>query len=294
MVVYINPLQRSSRQYLTPPSYEQLLEVSFISQHIDIKSQVSISCKAMQDMDAILQLVQFPCLALFSALRIYGLLDGKYLLASMACLLNLVPFATNLFIVTKSIVVADFYICTTLRLLPNVEILLLTTIARIMVIVGDILVLAVTWSKTASLYLEARQLNMKAPLATILFRDGTIYFIILLILNVLEVARDNVPTLTDMNLLGALFSVLPSIIVCRFILNLRQIEPAGSSWASGSHSVSLRFVGNMGQSLRIAGEEEGEDEDELHTELDTANAGLSPESNVETIVEAHGDAAGNC
>ncbi len=32
----------------------------------------------------------------FSALRIYALLDGKYVIAGIALALNLVPFATNL------------------------------------------------------------------------------------------------------------------------------------------------------------------------------------------------------
>lgn len=43
-----------------------------------------------------------------------------------------------------------------------------------MVIIADVLVLAVTWSKTAPLYLEARRLHIKSPLAAMLFRDGTI------------------------------------------------------------------------------------------------------------------------
>lgn len=50
------------------------------------------------------------------------------------------------------------------------------------------------------------------------------------------------------------------MIVCHFILNLRQIKPAGSSWASANQSRSLRLVGNMGQSLQF-GAENGEEED---------------------------------
>ena len=51
-------------------------------------------------------------------------------------------------------------------------------------------------------------------------------------------------------------SVTP-IIVCRFILNLRQANPSGTSRLSDNQSVSLRFVGNAGESLRF-----GRDEDE--------------------------------
>ncbi len=45
---------------------------------------------------------------------------------------------------------------------------------------------------------------------------------------------------------------LPPIIICRFILNLRQVQPGGASCSSGSNkSISLRFVGNVGQSLQF-------------------------------------------
>ena len=43
---------------------------------------------------------------------------------------------------------------------------------RIAVITADVLVLLVTWSKTAKSYREARRLGISAPLVTLLFRDG--------------------------------------------------------------------------------------------------------------------------
>ncbi|KAI0769492.1 hypothetical protein BC629DRAFT_1292144, partial [Irpex lacteus] len=82
----------------------------------------------------------------FSALRVYALLDGKYLMASIVFLLNLAPFASNLVPVSL--------------------------ITRVAVIIGDILVLVTTWSQTARSYQEARRLNIRAPLVTMLFRDG--------------------------------------------------------------------------------------------------------------------------
>lgn len=48
------------------------------------------------------------------------------------------------------------------------------------------------------------------------------------------------------------------MIICRFILNLRQVGPAGSSLISENQSASLRFIGNIGQSLQIGDEDEGE------------------------------------
>ena len=49
---------------------------------------------------------------------------------------------------------------------------LVSLATRIAVIIGDILVLLVTWSKTTQSYRESRRLGIQAPLATLLFRDG--------------------------------------------------------------------------------------------------------------------------
>ena len=49
------------------------------------------------------------------------------------------------------------------------------------------------------------------------------------------------------------------MIICRFILNLRQIEPSGSYSASGDQQSSLWFTGNAGQSLHLS--EVGEEDD---------------------------------
>lgn len=58
-------------------------------------------------------------------------------------------------------------------------------------------------------------------------------------------------------------SSLPPLVVCRFILNLRQVKPAGSSWISGNQSHSLRCVGNMGESLQFGELDEDLEESEL-------------------------------
>ncbi|KAI0084434.1 hypothetical protein BDY19DRAFT_997782 [Irpex rosettiformis] len=204
-----------------------------------------LECKAGEYTAHILEVTQFLCLALFSALRVYALMDGKILITGIVLFLNLVPVATNLFDIVTSAIVMDISLGT-----------------RISVIIGDVLVLLVTWSKLAKLYYEARQLRIKAPLATLLFRDGTFYFVVLLIVNVLQVIGDNIPSLFNMQVSQPFFETLPPIIVCRFILNLRLVKPAGSSWISGNQSGSLRFVGNAGEPLRFGADDEPEEEEE--------------------------------
>lgn len=75
---------------------------------------------------------------------------------------------------------------------------------------------------------------------------------------------------------------MPSLIVCRFILNLRQVKLAGDSWVSGNQSHSLRFVGNMGESLQLGEDEEGDDE----LEEDGGHNTVGYEDSSELAIEA--------
>ncbi|KAI0769502.1 hypothetical protein BC629DRAFT_785704 [Irpex lacteus] len=54
------------------------------------------SCKVEIRANNVLQLIRYLCFAWFSALRVYALSDGRFLMASVVLLLNVVPFATNM------------------------------------------------------------------------------------------------------------------------------------------------------------------------------------------------------
>ena len=47
---------------------------------------------------------------------------------------------------------------------------------RLSAIIADILTLVLTWSKTWATYREARAIQMKVPLITLLLRDGEVLF----------------------------------------------------------------------------------------------------------------------
>ncbi|KAI0769558.1 hypothetical protein BC629DRAFT_1442237 [Irpex lacteus] len=226
------------------------------------------SCKANIYMQGALTLIQYSCLALFSAFRVYALSDGRCIMAGLVFLLNMVPFATNMsaFLCIRRSAQAssrdqqasDYRACTYTASgsVAWVDFCAVSLISRISVIIGDILVLVVTWTKTAESYREVRRLKMKAPIAAMLIRDVRS---VLLVINVLEVFGANVPILFSSNIIEPFFQILPPIIVCRFFLNLRQVKPAGNSWVSGNQSHSLRFVGNMGESLQFGEDEERDD-----------------------------------
>ncbi len=67
----------------------------------------------------------------------------------------------------------------------------MSSTTRTAVIIGDILVLAVTWMKTVYLYKEAIRMKVEAPLATLLLREGKSHFgAILLSIYLFSLRRD--------------------------------------------------------------------------------------------------------
>ncbi|KAI0769503.1 hypothetical protein BC629DRAFT_1533368 [Irpex lacteus] len=227
---------------------------------------------ALIHIDAALHLVQPLCYGWFSALRVYALFHDRRLVAVIVFLLNLVPFATNMFNYTHTAISAN-EVCIAVPTESSGLHLSLSLLTRMAVIMSDVLVLAVTWTKTAQAYGEAKRLKIKAPLARMLLRDVS---------NVLEVIDSNIPVMEYLSVIEPFFDILPQIIVCRFILNLRQLEPTGTSWISDSKSHSLHFVGNMGQSLHTGGTDEDEENGVDEIEVVPARTRFSSENTTPT------------
>ncbi|OCH84206.1 hypothetical protein OBBRIDRAFT_786445 [Obba rivulosa] len=123
---------------------------------------------------------------------------------------------------------------------------------------ADMMILLVTWYRAYVLKRHAHNAQLRLPLISVLLRDGTAYFLILLFLNVFNV----IGYFTGIYLYTVTYFATPlsSIIITHFLLNLRQAaynsddDPSNTaqSYAARSQSPSLRFasfVGNMGEQL---------------------------------------------
>ncbi|GJE90911.1 hypothetical protein PsYK624_070570 [Phanerochaete sordida] len=95
--------------------------------------------------------------------------------------------------------------------------------ARVPTILSDALVLAVTLRRTWRVYSNARRARLRAPFAEILIRDGTVYFLASLIMNVAEVLVCNV--LGQVYLLPFICSVT-GILFTRLFFDLRALADA--------------------------------------------------------------------
>ncbi|OCH85198.1 hypothetical protein OBBRIDRAFT_331487 [Obba rivulosa] len=140
--------------------------------------------------------------------------------------------------------------------------------SRVCLIASDILILYTTWIKTYTIKRAATRSGIKTPLATILLKDGTAYFIMLLSLNITNIVGFS----TGLFVYAGYFTTpLSSIVISHFLINLRQLAHVGTKDEIPSfvHSLSSRgrpsirfasFVDNMGEQLEYR-RDKGEEDD---------------------------------
>lgn len=205
-------------------------------------------------------------ISLFSALRVYALWQAssaRYAYAAVVLMLGLVPVWTNIYLWTRTSIeyveLPLFSTCTTWSALPDKTNNALLYFTRGCAIASDVVVLVLTWIKSLSQFREMRQLKMGSSVSTILLRDGTIYFVALLVMNILQVVTYSTGLAGGAAYAIVFLQALPPLLVQRFMLNLRQLSapPVDSAAANvadlSRFSVHFRvpsdFLGNIGEPL---------------------------------------------
>ncbi|KAI0078418.1 hypothetical protein K474DRAFT_1674125 [Panus rudis PR-1116 ss-1] len=120
---------------------------------------------------------------------------------------------------------------------------------------ANALVFILTWVKTASLFKESRRLRLKASLPKLLIINGALQFAIFTIFDL----RTTHP---DARLR------IQSVVISRFMLDLRSIHAGGEAQASLRTITAIQFAGNLGAPLRqnLSWEVGAGDDDQLEEE----------------------------
>ncbi|EKM49496.1 uncharacterized protein PHACADRAFT_214061 [Phanerochaete carnosa HHB-10118-sp] len=130
-------------------------------------------------------------------------------------------------------------------------------------VVADIIALVVTWTKTFQQWRSAHRVNMHLPITACLLRDGAVYFLLLLTINVTNIATI-LPSWTLP--FSGFIEFIPPILVSRFLLNLRSSTEPGITDPSIPRlsELSVQFatpnvsnvIGNIGAPLDYTQAEE--------------------------------------
>ncbi|OCH85292.1 hypothetical protein OBBRIDRAFT_740147, partial [Obba rivulosa] len=118
------------------------------------------SCKAVQLLFDIFQLMIFISWAAFSGLRIYALEGRNWHLAVIASLIGLGSVGTNLVTFVRPASALNHTFVT------------VAIACRVCAIASDIIVLLVTWKRTYAMTRAAERVHYRAPLASLMLTNG--------------------------------------------------------------------------------------------------------------------------
>ncbi|KAJ3559717.1 hypothetical protein NM688_g175 [Phlebia brevispora] len=186
----------------------------------------------------------------FSAMRVFALSGRSYLTAAVTFALGLASIALDFSLFNN---LTYDYVCS------------ISIAAVLCTIAADGIAIVTTWYKTYRRVREASSLGVNIGFSATLLQYGTLYFIVVLIVNLADGLFVLVPTLQSTNVFSAFVAVLPNIILSRFLINLRQADRPDANSAALSHFSAPNFrmpsiIGNLGETLSDGDEDLSDDE----------------------------------
>ncbi|GJE85329.1 hypothetical protein PsYK624_014080 [Phanerochaete sordida] len=283
----------------------------------NIFQMMGILCLSTTWMVSILQIMDYLPSTAFAALRIYALCPSKRRLVGLVLVLGLAPMVCNgistgttEFIAEAGIAgksdrycympvkpsaftsrfFTDYSICKSqFSSTPDQDQTKSTRLNMLAgdytsqgaILIQDIVVLVITWSSTYRQWKNGQAVGIAMSLTTCLLRDGTAYFLVMLSLNVAQIAIFDP---YDGQVLGPFVNAVPLMLASRFILNLRQAnepierEAPSQPWSSAVFKRSAVPIGNISEPLDIGnddvhtddeGEYEAEGSETAHVSMDS-------------------------
>ncbi|KAI0695345.1 hypothetical protein C8T65DRAFT_833181 [Cerioporus squamosus] len=206
------------------------LYVMGLVQFASFPSDKKQGCALLSIATYAVKVLQFVPGAFFSALRAYVLSRSK-LLGLLVFALSLAPVGANLVeygYQPWGEVFSPFGCFLTDDTTSALD-LRVVVISRAPLIVADILIIYITWTKLSSwaALRDIRQPSKRLSLSDILSRDGTIYFVILFILNVLHLVLSTAAVASDGgegSYVTNFTMPITTILISRFLLELQEVD----------------------------------------------------------------------
>ncbi|EKM49822.1 uncharacterized protein PHACADRAFT_201525 [Phanerochaete carnosa HHB-10118-sp] len=243
-------------------------------------------CSTLEIVTWIFILAGFFLTGLFSTLRAFVVSDGSRFWSLVVLMLSMVPFAVNVARRRGGIEVwsrygsayrNDMRLGASIIRANNPHVVVYAS--RGSLVLSDTIVLVLTWIKTFGEWARARRLKVKVSLTTCLLRDGTIYFIALLAMNIAQLLAYDSSGVTPP--VSTFIMTLPPLLISRFMINLRTADsevPNHSACIAGTQQElsALQFrespdwLGNIGETLQDGWSDESRAEGSGAAEADEA------------------------
>ncbi|OCH84393.1 hypothetical protein OBBRIDRAFT_891812 [Obba rivulosa] len=228
--------------------YNSLLQALISATSLNIVIRSNMGCRVWAAVVNGPEFVFFATWALFCALRVYSLNTRKLLYASVVLGVGLVPLGINLYPVIKQVATSSLFegSCVLNWVPPLLWDDMFTVASRGSVLICDVMVLYSTLSNTWSLRTARDSTQVKSSLVTLMVWNGTFYFVAALCLNSIQAA---LWTSNTFEFFGAFTTQITSVMISRFILQLRKIyfssaRPSflNTQYSELSHLSALHFA----------------------------------------------------
>ncbi|KAJ8462885.1 hypothetical protein ONZ51_g10616 [Trametes cubensis] len=229
-------------------------------------------CEAEAGLEAGLECLQYFPWAIFSALRTYAL-QRKLPWAIIIFLLSLAPIIVSS--VSYPVVFVDRNMLTDYSV---------PALARAPMIIGDVIVIIVTWQTQYKTYNLGKKLSTPSILTMVLLRDGTVYFMVLTALNILQLVFEYLQVVlavsgsqTESSNLVVFIEPLSAILISEFLTHLHDAaNNAPATEISSTGTLEFRVIGSIGATLpslteAITQDEAGGDGSEEHPDENWAD-----------------------
>ncbi|KAJ3552784.1 hypothetical protein NM688_g3972 [Phlebia brevispora] len=166
--------------------------------------------------------------AMFSAMRVFALLRHAYIAAGAVFVLGIPRFGIAFTQYRSGIRSAVYH--TDNSALVSLALTLVT-------ITSDVVAIALTWLKTYRHVKQAAAVGVNSRFGATLIQYGTLHFIALLVPDLVNLFLLITPSGTEVaSGVNIFLSLLPNIVISRFLINLRQVDfPGHNSTSHFSH-----------------------------------------------------------
>ncbi|RPD57834.1 hypothetical protein L226DRAFT_540198 [Lentinus tigrinus ALCF2SS1-7] len=247
--------------------YAALIERVFFVLEVLLWNSTDETCGRIDRVDDVLTIINYFAFASFTILRVYGVWGRDWKPLVIVVPLTLVRPA--LYIVESSnyvpIQFGPPWGCANVYGYSNEMLAKFSTVAKSANIAADAILIALTWWKTFGINKASTRLGVRTPLATLLLRDGTAYFLILLAIQIITIVSSQIGSSLTVWLVWPYFDQIFTVIfLSRFMLDLRGLyfsehvnaegNATDTTTRSGHVLSDIRFttsnvVGNLGATL---------------------------------------------